>query len=197
MYRELDDNELLFMVEENQNYYEILLNKYKPLIIKISKKYYKLGKKVGYEFEDIIQIGTLGLLESIKSFKGNKNILFYTYITCCLENKIKTEIRFQLTDKRKMLNKTISYDEVIEGTDKPLIDFIEDKNAVDPYEELIEHEIEEKYINFIQSLPLEVAVAFEMRNDGFTYEQIGRFLQMDNQTIIRSINFVKQRICLN
>ena len=96
-----------------------------------------------------------------------------------------------------MLNKTISYDEVIEGTDKPLIDFIEDKNAVDPYEELIEHEIEEKYINFIQSLPLEVAVAFEMRNDGFTYEQIGRFLQMDNQTIIRSINFVKQRICLN
>ena len=197
MYRELDDNELLFMVEENQNYYEILLNKYKPLIIKISKKYYKLGKKVGYEFEDIIQIGTLGLLESIKSFKENKNILFYTYITCCIENKIKTEIRFQLTDKRKMLNKTISYDEVIEGTDKPLIDFIEDKNAVDPYEELIEHEIEEKYINFIQSLPLEVAVAFEMRNDGFTYEQIGRFLQMDNQTIIRSINFVKQRICLN
>ena len=197
MYRELDDNELLFMVEENQNYYDVLLEKYKPLIVKISKKYFKIGKKVGYELEDLIQIGSLGLLEAIKHFENSKKILFYTYIMRCIENKIKNEIKYQLTYKRKMLNETISYDQIIDGTDNPLIYFLEDKNATNPYQELLEQEIEEKYIKFIQSLPIEVAVAYEMRIDGFTNKQIGEFLQMNDKDITKSIRFAKQRICLN
>lgn len=197
MYRELDDNELLFMVEENQDYYDILLEKYKPLIFKISKKYLNLGKKIGYELDDLIQLGNLGLLEAMRYYRQNKNILFYTFIMRCIENKIKTEIKYQLTNKRKMLSETISYDQIVEGTNRPLIDFIEDKDAINPYEEMIEQEIEENYIKFIQSLPIEVAVAFEMRIDGFTNKQISKFLEMDDKTITRSIQFAKQRLCLN
>ena len=197
MYRELDDNELLFMVEENHDYYDILLEKYKPLIFKISKKYLNLGKKIGYELEDLIQLGNLGLLEAMRYYRQNKNILFYTFIMRCIENKIKTEIKYQLTNKRKMLSETISYDQIVEGTDRPLIDFIEDKDAINPYEEMIEQEIEENYIKFIQSLPIEVAVAFEMRIDGFTNKQISKFLEIDDKTITRSIQFAKQRLCLN
>ena len=183
MYREIEDSEILYMIEENPNYYNILLEKYKIL-----------GKRVGYEIEDLIQIGNLGLLEAIKFFKENKKVLFYTYINRCIENKIKVELRSQLTQKRKMLNCTISYDELIEGTDKTLIDFLEDKEAINPYEELLAHDLEEKYIIFIQSLPIEVAVAFEMKNDGFTTKQIGEFLEMDSKTVHRSIQFARQKI---
>ena len=96
-----------------------------------------------------------------------------------------------------MLNCTISYDELMEGTNKPLIEFLEDKSAINPYEEVLALDLEEKYILFIQSLPIEVAVAFEMKNDGFSTKQIGKFLKMDSKTVLRSIQFARQRICLN
>lgn len=197
MYRELDDNELLFLVEEEQDYYEILLKKYEPLINKICHKYLLLGKKVGYELDDLIQFANIALFEAMNYFKDKKNVLFYTYISKCIENKIKVEIRKQLTNKRKILNETISYDEVYKGTDRPLVDLIENKDILDPYEELVLKELEDKYILFIQSLPIEVAVAFEMKNEGYSIKQISEFLKTDSNTIRKSIQFAKRRICLN
>ena len=197
MYRELDDNEILFMVEENQNYYDILIEKYKPLIAKISSNYIKLGHKVGYELEDLIQVGNLGLMEALKYYKDNKKVLFYTYIAKCIENKIKNELRSQFTLKRKILNNYISYDEVVTNTGKNLIELIENKNAIDPYEELITRELEEKYIGFIQSLPIEIAVAYEMKNEGFTFKQIGDFLNVDKKEISRFLKYARDRVCFN
>ena len=197
MYRELDDNELLYLVEEDQEYYDVLIEKYQPLIKKICKKYLYLGKKIGYELEDLIQIGNIGLLEAIKYYKEQRHVLFYTYINSCIENKIKNEIRMQTTNKRRMLNNTISYDEIYDGSNQPLIEMLEDKVILNPCDELILKELEEEYILFIQSLPLEVAIAFEMKNDGYTLEQIGKFLRMDIKDISKSLQFAKKRICLN
>ena len=197
MYRELDDNELLYLVEEGQEYYDVLIEKYQPLIKKICKKYYLLGKKVGYEYDDLIQIGSLGLFEAIKYYKNEKNVLFYTYINKCIENKIKVEIKKQLTNKRKLLNYTISYDEVYKGSDNPLIEMLEDKDILSPYDELVLKELEEEYIMFIQSLPLNVAVAYEMKNEGYSLEQISKFLKINIKDITKYIQFAKRRICLN
>ena len=197
MYRELDDNEILFMVEDNNDYYDILLKKYKPLIINISKKYYYLGKKLGYELEDLIQICNLGLIDALKYYQMNKDNLFYTYIKHCIENKIKTELRSQLTDKRKTINESISFDEILDGLDRPLIDFLEDKSAIDPYLELLEKEMIEKYIMFIQSLPLEVSIIFEMRNEGFSNKEIKKYLEIDDKTITNALKYAKKRLCFN
>lgn len=197
MYKEHDDNELLLLVEENREYYDVLIRKYQPLIGKICRKYILLGKKVGYELDDLMQIGSIGLLEAIKHYNDNKMVLFYTYINKCIDNKIKNEIKKQLTDKRKTLNLTISYDELYQGTNKPLIEMLENKDALSPYEELILQELEEKYYIFIQSLPIEVAIAFEMRNEGYSFKQISQFLHIDYKTIIQSLKFAKKRICLN
>ena len=197
MYRELDDNELLYLVEEEQEYYEVLIKKYQPLIIKICKKYLLIGKKVGYEYDDLIQIGNIGLLEAIKYYKNKDNVLFYTYIKSCIENKIKNELRMQFTNKRKMLNNTISYNEIYNGADSPLIDLIEDKNTLSPDEEFMLREFEDKYIQFIQSLPIEVAIAYEMKNEGYSIEQISKFLKLDIKDIYKSLQFAKRRMCLN
>ena len=197
MYRELDDNELLFMVEENQDYYDILLEKYKPLIVKISNKYSSIAKKVGFELDDLIQIGYLGLMEAIKYFEDSRKVMFYTYIAKCIENKIKLEIKSQCTLKRKMLNDTISYNEVVKNTNKTLLDVIENKNAINPCEQIIINELEEKYIQIIQSLPLEIAVAYEMKIDGFGNDQISNFLRIDNKDVIRFVNYAKKKMKLS
>ena len=56
MYREIDDYEILYMIQENNDYYELILEKYKPLIITICKQRLNGIKEMGYELEDLMQI---------------------------------------------------------------------------------------------------------------------------------------------
>lgn len=194
MYRELDDNELIYMIQDNDDYVEIMLEKYKPLIVKICKKYQKMGKEIGYELDDLIQVANIGLLEAIHSYKDDKNSLFFTFLTRCIDNKLKTELRNQQTNKKVTLNKAISYDEIIPGTTKTFLETIPDKSLLNPFEYLLIDQEEIEYTKFLNSLPFEVAVIYELKNTGFTLDEISMFLEIDKKTISRLLSTVKKRV---
>lgn len=194
MYRELDDNELIYMIQDNDDYVEIMLEKYKPLIVKICKKYQKRGKEIGYELDDLIQVANIGLLEAIHSYKDDKNSLFFTFLTRCIDNKLKTELRNQQTNKKVTLNKAISYDEIIPGTTKTFLETIPDKSLLNPFEYLLIDQEEIEYTKFLNSLPFEVAVIYELKNTGFTLDEISMFLEIDKKTISRLLSTVKKRV---
>lgn len=197
MYRELNDNEILYMINDSDNYLEILLEKYKPLISKICKKYLKLGKRVGLEYDDLMQIANISLIKCIKNYKDSLNTSFYTYIIKCITNSLKTELRKELTLKRKILNNSLSIDEIIQGTDITLLDITKNEKVIDPFDCLVIEEKEEKYIRFINSLPFEVAVIYEMKNNGFTTIEISNFLDIDKEKVTKSIQYARNRLCLN
>ena len=52
------------------------------LVAHIVKKYYSCGK----EQDDLISIGTIGLIKGINTFDNNKNIRLATYASRCIEN---------------------------------------------------------------------------------------------------------------
>ena len=62
---------------------------------------------------------------------------------------------------------------------------------------LLIKEMEIEYIKYINSLPFEVAVVFEMKNCGFTLNEISNFLDIDKNTISKFMKFAKNRLCLN
>ena len=196
MYKKLDDNELIYMIKEDNDYYNIMIEKYRPIIINICKKYEKIGREIGYELEDLIQVANMGLYDAIVSYRDNQNVLFYTFVIHCIKNKLITEIRNQKTNKKLVLNNSFSYDMVIKGTNITLLDLIPDKNVITPFEYLIIEENEIEYINFLNSLPFEVAVVFELRMNGFTYNEISNFLNMNKIDISKCINMAKQRLCV-
>ena len=194
---EVNDNEILYMIQENDDIYEIFLQKYKPLINKISYKYLKYAKSVGYEIDDLYQIASISLYEAVRSYRDNQGSLFYTYLYHCIDNNIKTELRNQNTKKKLALNESISYDKNYLDTDIPLINFLKDENAIDPFDYMLNRELEIKYINFINSLSFENAIIFEMRNDGFRLKEISLFLKLSVNEInyrLRGIN--KKLECL-
>lgn len=192
MYKEINDNEVIYMVKEDEDYYSILIEKYRPLIINICKKYEKIGKELGYELDDLIQLSNIALVDAIKGYKENQDNLFYTYLLSCIKNKIKTELRTQQTNKKKVLNESISYDEIVKGTNVPLIDFIKDDSIIEPLKLLEIEEEQIKYINFINSLPFEVALVVEMKNNGFSLMEISTFSKMDYNTIRRCLTKAKK-----
>ncbi len=194
MYRELDDNEILYMIEENNDNYAYLIQKYRPLVIKICQNYLKEGKELGYEFDDLIQVANMGIMDAVNTYLENKNVLFYTYMVKCIKNKIRNELRNQNTNKNITLNKAISYDKIVPGTVSPLIEVIPDGSSPDPFQSLIEKEIEIKYINFLNRLPLETAIVFEMKQEGFADNQIEAFTKLDNKTVAKYFRNAKKEL---
>ncbi len=63
---------------------KILIERNLRLVAHIAKKY--VG--VYSEQDDIISIGTIGLIKAINSYKGDKGVKLATYAAKCIENEI-------------------------------------------------------------------------------------------------------------
>ena len=83
-----------------------------------------------YELEDLISIGTLGLIKAISTFKCDKNIKLATYASRCIDN----EILMYLRKKARMKNE-VSLDEPLnrdkEGNELLIADILAtDENEI-------------------------------------------------------------------
>ena len=86
----LDDN----VLEARQTLIEHNLR----LVVYIAKKFDNTGVGV----EDLISIGTIGLIKAINTFKSDKNIKFATYASRCIENEILMHLRRNLRVKTEV-----------------------------------------------------------------------------------------------
>lgn len=96
-----------------------LVEKNLRLVVYIAKKF----ENSGINIEDLISIGTIGLMKGINSYKLEKNIKLATYASRCIENEILMYLR-----KNNKIRSEISIDEPInidsEGNDLALSDIL-------------------------------------------------------------------------
>lgn len=96
-----------------------LVEKNLRLVVYIAKKF----ENSGINIEDLISIGTIGLMKGINSYKLDKNIKLATYASRCIENEILMYLR-----KNNKIRSEISIDEPInidsEGNDLSLSDIL-------------------------------------------------------------------------
>ena len=81
------------------------------LVVYIAKKFDNTGVGV----EDLISIGTIGLIKGINTFKPDKNIKLATYASRCIENEILMYLRKNNWDGNELLLSDIL------GTDEDVI----------------------------------------------------------------------------
>lgn len=86
----------------------VLIEKNLRLVAHIVKKYYAAE----IDNDDLVSIGTIGLIKGIDSYKGGKNTRLSTYVSRCIENEILMYFR-----SIKKLSAEVSIDETID-TDK-------------------------------------------------------------------------------
>ena len=68
---------------------ELLITHNLRLVVFISKKF----ESTGIGIEDLISIGTIGLIKAVNTFDSEKNIKLATYASRCIENEILMYIR--------------------------------------------------------------------------------------------------------
>ena len=67
----------------------ILIERNLRLVAHVCKKY----ASCRVEQDDLISIGTIGLIKGINSFKPNKNVKLSTYVSRCIDNEILMHLR--------------------------------------------------------------------------------------------------------
>ena len=113
------------------------------LVAHIVKKYHNTDK----DQEDLLSIGTIGLMKAIDSFKSGKNIKLATYASRCIENEILMSLRAGKKSANDVLiNEPIDFDN--EGNPLTLLDIIaEDSNLVEQIDLKIKGERLLHYVN--------------------------------------------------
>ena len=94
---------------------DVLVKHNLRLIVYIAKKYTNYPDK-----DELISVGTIGLIKAINTYKGDKSTALATYASRCIENEILMAMR----SYKKRQNDLSLYDEV--GTDK-------DGNPIDSF----------------------------------------------------------------
>lgn len=75
--------------ERDEQAKKLLIEHNLRLVVYIAKKFDNTGVGV----EDLISIGTIGLIKAINTFNPNKNIKLATYASRCIENEILMHLR--------------------------------------------------------------------------------------------------------
>ncbi len=84
-----EEAELLANLDGDRRFRSILVERNLRLVVYIAKKF----ENTGIGMEDLISIGTIGLMKAANTFKPDKNIKLATYASRCIENEILMYIR--------------------------------------------------------------------------------------------------------
>lgn len=95
------------------------------LVSHIAKKYYSKNNDV----DEIISIGTIGLVKGVNSFKEEKNTKLSTYLSKCIQNEILMSFRVQKKSNQDVyFNDPIDFDN--EGNPLTLLDVVASEDSI-------------------------------------------------------------------
>lgn len=84
-----EEKEILNRFNESEDAKTILIEHNLRLVVYLAKKF----ESTGINVEDLISIGTIGLIKAVNTFKVEKNIKLATYASKCIENEILMYLR--------------------------------------------------------------------------------------------------------
>lgn len=190
-YKNFNDYELLdYIYSCNEDANEILLYKYRPLIVNVAKQLLKYCEG-GVDLNDLIQEGMLGLNDAINSFREDKDANFGTYARLCIERRIYSLVKSTRTYKNKILNESLPIENEDDGSiDKFLID-----NSTNPDLMLVDNYSQSDLLIKLESklTDLEKQV-LELKKNNFSYREIAEILEKDPKVIDNALQRIKTKL---
>lgn len=143
-----EEEELIKKLSEEDNLQtrQILVERNLRLVVYIAKKF----ENTGIGIEDLISIGTIGLMKGVNTFNSGKNIKLATYASRCIENEILMYFRSNKKYNNNVsLNDSIGYDK--DGNEISLIDVIKDEG--ENFDDIIhDKDIKSRLSNYLHVL---------------------------------------------
>ena len=96
--KETEDEILAEIENENFDRRELLIVHNLRLVVYIARKF----ENTGVGIEDLVSIGTIGLIKAVNTFRPSKKIKLATYASRCIENEILMYLRKTASRKNEM-----------------------------------------------------------------------------------------------
>ena len=195
-YKDLNDYEILYLVEDNvDEAADILFEKYKPIVLKLASYYQISGSKLGIEMDDLIQEGYMGLYFALKNFSNNRSTIFYTYATLTIRSRMLNCLKTASTQKNYLLNSSVSLMSTLGHEENTsLLDVVEDSNATRPDSFYDLHQFECEIRKFLLNLPKQQAEVFELKLGGFSNQDIAMLLELNTKRISNILFVVREKL---
>ncbi|KYD32899.1 MULTISPECIES: RNA polymerase sporulation sigma factor SigK [Bacillaceae] len=151
-----EEKYLQLMAKGDEQARNILIEHNLRLVAHIVKKF----ENTGEDAEDLISIGTIGLIKAIESYSPGKGTKLATYAARCIENEILMHLRsLKKTRKDVSLHEPIGQDK--EGNEISLIDVLksEGNDIIDEIQLNMELEQVKKYIDVLDEREKEVIIS--------------------------------------
>lgn len=177
-----EENTLLQkLLADDEGAKKILVERNLRLVVYIAKKF----ENTGVGIEDLISIGTIGLMKAINTFDVRKNIKLATYASRCIENEILMHLR-----RNSKIKNEVSIDEPLntdgDGNELLLSDILgtEEDDIFNDLNAEIDRELIRESIN---KLSKREKVIMELR---FGFESGTEKTQKDVADMLRNISIV-------
>lgn len=193
-YEGMNDNELVSLANDNnEEAINLLINKYKNIIITVLKDNKQKYNIYGLDIADLYQEGLLGLFTAIETYNKEKDILFYTYASVCIKSYIMTAIRKTFRNKNKILNNSYSLDLLYDESNASLHEVLEDTSS-NPDDIIIGKETEAELIKTIRSLLTKTELTiFELKLKGLSNNEISSLMNEDKKNIENALYRIKRK----
>ncbi len=154
------------------------------LVVFLAKKY----DNTMYDLEDLVSIGTIGLIKGVKTYKLDKNIKLATYASRCIDNEI---LMFLRKNKRRKVE--VSFEDSInldsDGNELHLEDVLgtEDNVVEKTYEDELDKIILEKEIEKLNERDKEIlTLRYGLKNsEEYTQKEVADMLGISQSYISR------------
>lgn len=176
-YKGINDYEVLYLIKErDDSAFDLLVQKYLPIIKSIARRYFAFAKNRGAEYDDLLQEGYLGLNNAVSSYQEDGPSLFYSYASLCIERQISIYCRSLSSKKHEILSMALGEDDVA-------LDTIMASQELNPEQIFSDSLIAEVFSSYNYSLELENSCILELRFNGFSYKEISELLDLPVTTI--------------
>lgn len=199
-YKGINDYELLYLVgENNEEVYNSIYAKYKPLIHRMAKTLCENYKSALVEYDDLFQEGMYGLNNAIKSFNGKSGSLFYTLAKLCISREMNGYVAKMLRGKNMILSSAVSFDTPISKNGFVVEDtlYSHDDSVELQFESI---EMEKYILDLKYELKDEYMPVYELKLNGFSNAAIANLLDLrykDVDNYLRSIKKTLRRKIIN
>ena len=190
----MDDEELIRRAKENdEEAKNMLYEKYKYIIDILMKKYWSSSRELGIDTHELEQEALYAFSDALNSFDRKKEVKLSTFITVCVDRRIKKVLKKYSGEKAKLLNSFYSLDyDYEEGL--TLKDMINDESTDPLYNLTVEEDFQELVDKIENSLSPAELETFKLLKNGLDRSTIMLLTNRNEKQVDNAIQRLKNKI---
>ncbi|WGS64771.1 sigma-70 family RNA polymerase sigma factor [Marinitoga aeolica] len=163
----------------------LIMVKFEPMIKSIASKYYGAWA----EFQDLVQIGFVGLIQGVYSFDETNKTKFSTFAYLNISSEIKSFLTYLNRLKNKVLSDAVSIESMFEDYSEDSDYYFEVPSETDLYQSVVYNYIFERSIEQMKDIEKEIV---KMWLDNNSYDEISKEINISKKKVDNTIQKFKK-----